>query len=128
MAASTLDRGGAWTAGGTRIRVEARRLCAWLEEPVDFLKMDIEGPEVEVLEECGDRLKNVRSLFCEYHQGGKLDSARLPRLLKTLADRGFEVQVGKSHSHQLSTERRPGTFLDGPYSGVVWAHNPKWKR
>ncbi|MCA9436421.1 MAG: FkbM family methyltransferase, partial [Candidatus Omnitrophica bacterium] len=127
MAASTMDRGGNWLENGTRITVPRRKLSSWLEEPVHFLKLDIEGPEVEVLEECGEKLSRVKTLFCEYHQGEKLPASRLTRLLSVLTENGFDVQVGKSYSYQQSTEYRPATFLEGSYSGVLWAKNLNWK-
>ncbi|MCA9414771.1 MAG: FkbM family methyltransferase, partial [Candidatus Omnitrophica bacterium] len=127
MAASTMDRGGNWLENGTRITVPRRKLSSWLEEPVHFLKLDIEGPEVEVLEECGEKLSHVKTLFCEYHQGEKLPANRLARLLGVLTENGFDVQVGKSYSYQQSTEYRPANFLEGSYSGVLWAKNLNWK-
>lgn len=127
MAASTLDRGGKWIESGARITVPSRKLSTWLTEPIHFLKMDIEGPEVEVLEECGSVLKQVKTIFCEYHQGEKLPASRLTRLLRVLTDNEFDVQIGKSFSYQQTTEHRPATFLEGNYSGVLWAKNLKWR-
>jgi FkbM family methyltransferase len=43
------------------------KLSNYLEEEVDFLKIDIEGAEYEVLKECGDKLRNVEQMFIEYH-------------------------------------------------------------
>src|SRR6476646_4373490 len=50
-----------------RIRVPTARLRDYLAVAVDFLKLDIEGAEVDVLADCADRLSNVRHLFVEYH-------------------------------------------------------------
>jgi FkbM family methyltransferase len=47
--------------------VTAVRLKKYLEQPVDFLKIDIEGAEYEVLMDCREELKNVDKLFVEYH-------------------------------------------------------------
>lgn len=48
-------------------KVKGIRLKEWLNQEIDFLKMDIEGVEFEVLKDCKDELKMVRNLFIEYH-------------------------------------------------------------
>ncbi|MFY7965262.1 MAG: FkbM family methyltransferase [Chitinophagaceae bacterium] len=47
--------------------VSAVKLKSYLQQPVDFLKIDIEGAEYEVLMDCKEELKNVSKLFVEYH-------------------------------------------------------------
>jgi FkbM family methyltransferase len=49
------------------IEVPTIRLRDYLSTPVDFLKIDIEGAEYEVLKDCHDLLGNVKNLFIEYH-------------------------------------------------------------
>lgn len=48
-------------------RVEGVRLRDCLAEPVDLLKIDIEGAENSVIVDCADQLRNVSALFVEYH-------------------------------------------------------------
>ncbi len=43
------------------------RLADYLNEPVDFVKLDIEGAEYEVLRDCGDKLRNVEKMIVEVH-------------------------------------------------------------
>src|SRR5438552_3271017 len=43
------------------------RLRDFLDRKIDFLKLDIEGAEHEVIADCADRLKNIEKLFVEYH-------------------------------------------------------------
>lgn len=77
---------------GQRERVLCVRLRDFLEAPVDFLKLDIEGAEVEVVADCMDRLSNVGHLFIEYHsQVGKVQ--RLDLILKALTESGFRYQI-----------------------------------
>jgi len=111
----------------SEIEVECRRLSEFLQEPVHFLKLDIEGSEDVVLAEAEAFLGNVQHLFCEYHHGMGLDSDRLGKILLLLNRAGFEVQVGKSFCHQRSSMHRPATFVDQPYSAVLWAKNRTWK-
>lgn len=107
--------------------VEARRLSHWLTEPVDFLKMDIEGAESEVILECGGSLKKVHHVFIEYHQEHSLGRERLAKILAELDQQGFVVNMGKSWGHHARTSHRPLQYVANPYSGVIWATNTEWK-
>lgn len=49
------------------VQVKAKRLKDLLNRKVDFLKLDIEGAEYEVLKDCAEELKQVDQLFIEYH-------------------------------------------------------------
>jgi len=73
-------------------KVNTVRLNDLLDEPVDFLKIDIEGAELPVLKDCAGKLKNVRNLFIEYH--GKYEhSAHLNEILEILAGSGFAYAI-----------------------------------
>lgn len=85
----------------TSCSVAAARLRDYLDRPVDLLKLDIEGAETEVLEDCRDRLANVRNLFVEYHSFVDRPQA-LPALLALLADAGFRL-----HVHPVVTSPQP---------------------
>ena len=52
-----------------KIKVESLRLKDLLEseDRIDFLKLDIEGAELEVIEDCKENLYKVENLFIEYH-------------------------------------------------------------
>jgi len=47
--------------------IETVRLKDYLQQSVDFLKIDIEGAETTVLLDCAEELINVENLFIEYH-------------------------------------------------------------
>jgi FkbM family methyltransferase len=47
--------------------VHTVRLRDYLTEPIELLKLDIEGAELPVLTDCRDRLHQVERLFVEYH-------------------------------------------------------------
>jgi FkbM family methyltransferase len=72
--------------------VPAVRLRPYLTEPVDFLKLDIEGAEVEVLLDCADQLGNVRHLFVEYHSFAG-EEQRLDVLMSLLKASAFRVYI-----------------------------------
>lgn len=53
---------------GATQQVPAERLRDALHEPIDLLKLDIEGAELPVLEDCRDRLGNVRAITIDLHE------------------------------------------------------------
>ena len=77
---------------GEVIDVPACRLRPYLNEEVDLLKLDIEGAETAVLQDCADLLSNVRHLFVEYHS-----FVDAPQTLRTICellnDAGFRVHI-----------------------------------
>lgn len=53
---------------GHNVMVESLRLKDLIKsEKIDFLKMDIEGAEADVLIDCGSALRNTERIFFEYH-------------------------------------------------------------
>jgi FkbM family methyltransferase len=72
-------------------RVDSIHLDELLSEPIDFLKMDIEGAETEVIMSC-DNLRNVPQLFIEYHSF-KDSKQTLSALLDKLASNGFRYYI-----------------------------------
>lgn len=74
------------------IKVPTERLRKYLNRKVDFLKIDIEGAETTVLEDCADLLHNVENLFVEYHSF--VDKPQnLHQLLAILTQAGFRYNV-----------------------------------
>ncbi len=86
--------GGRVARGGDPLTRSVRtvRLRDYLDRRVDFLKLDIESGETEVLEDCVDRLANVDNLFVEYH-GAESEPQKLPRLLSLLSEAGFRLNI-----------------------------------
>jgi len=85
--------GGGGDAGDPAlVRVPTVRLRDYLDAPVEMLKIDIEGAEVDVVLDCADRLHNVRNLLVEYHSfRGR--PQRLDRLVQALAAAGFRLHI-----------------------------------
>ncbi len=86
--------------GWQRFEVPAVRLDSLLDEPVDFMKMNIEGAETSVLEAAGVALRNVREMIIEYHHLPGLPRT-LHKLLAVLAEHGFDYRV-----HDINSEKR----------------------
>jgi FkbM family methyltransferase len=77
---------------GEGAMVECIRLKDLLNQSVDFLKIDIEGAEDDVIRDCRENLANVRNIFIEYHSSpGKPQS--LTEILQILREAGFRVYL-----------------------------------
>jgi FkbM family methyltransferase len=76
----------------TRVQVPAVRLRDYLNERVDFLKLNIEGAEWSVLADCADRLRQVERMVVEYHHLPGLPRT-LHKILTLLDETGFEYIV-----------------------------------
>lgn len=74
------------------VNVAAIRLKDLLNEKTDFLKLDIEGAEYEVLKDCRDSLGNITHLFIEFH--GYFDKMyQLTDILQMVQDKGFVYYI-----------------------------------
>jgi len=72
--------------------VSAVRLGPYLREPVDFLKMNIEGAEWEVIEDMEPNLRRIREMVIEYHHLPGMPRT-LHKILAVLDRQGFEYCV-----------------------------------
>jgi FkbM family methyltransferase len=75
--------------------VETETLSTYLTEPVDFLKMDIEGAEDQVLKDLKEtgKLALVREIVLEYHHHLTPREDKLGVFLKTLEQTNFGYQL-----------------------------------
>ncbi len=84
-----------------RSKVQTVRLRDYLNQSVDFLKLDIEGAETEVLRDCQEMLHNVQNLFVEYHSFMN-ESQTLHEIVNILQTAGFRL-----HIHPAITSPQP---------------------
>ena len=75
--------------------VKATRLSNYINETIDFLKMDIEGAELSVLKELvkSDKLKYVKQMVIEYHHHIKEHEDHFSHTLELLEDADFGYQI-----------------------------------
>ena len=94
------------------IQISAARLRNYmLTRQIDFLKLDIEGAEVDVILDCADCLEQIEYLFIEYHSFAAQEQ-RLDELLHVVRKAGFRI-----HVHNQFAAPRP--FLEHPsYLGM----------
>lgn len=77
------------------ILVKAQRLKDLLNKRIDFLKIDIEGSEYEVLKDVKEDLGNVQNLFVEYHS--TFDEAyKLSEILQIIIAAGFTYYLNEA--------------------------------
>lgn len=73
-------------------KVRTTKLSHYLNEPVEVLKIDIEGAEMLVMEEVTSHLHFVRRIFVEYHSFVHKEQS-LQRLLAILTRCGFRYYI-----------------------------------
>jgi len=109
------------TDGLTTITLE--RLSGYLEKTVDFLKIDIEGSELEVLKECKQNLKNVEKMFVEYHSfAGKPEG--LSEILSILSDAGFTFYIESTGVRSEYPFMKVDTYLGYDNQLNIFAYRP----
>ena len=101
------------TSEGREImKVEAVRLKDMLNQNVDFLKIDIEGPEVQVIEDCLPVLGNVANMFIEYHCGIG-EEQHLDKLLRMISDSGFRYYIRQAYENMTYPFiQKHGEYMD----------------
>jgi FkbM family methyltransferase len=73
-------------------KVQGARLRDYIDKQLDFLKIDIEGAEYEVLKDISDKLGMVRNMFVEYH-GSFSSNNELIDLLTIIQRAGFKLYI-----------------------------------
>ena len=96
--------------GAVAVRVRTARLSTFVKEKVDYLKVDIEGAEIEVLEElaASGKMGNVQQMAIEFHHHITPNDDRMSQFLKIFEEQGYGYQI------QGPTWRpvHPGLFQD----------------
>lgn len=94
---------GSLKRGRTQRVVESKKvktvlLSNYLRGEVDFLKIDIEGMEMAVIEDLAreGKLSQVREMAIEYHHHVPTSDDSLSRLLTILESNGFGYRIGAS--------------------------------
>ncbi len=87
-------------------QVEAVRLSDYIQEEVDFLKMDIEGAETLVFKELAEQQKLgfIREMVIEYHHHISAESDEMSVILSLLEHNGFGYQISTTATAWLTPE------------------------
>lgn len=92
--------------GWSECNVPSVRLGDYLSDRVDFLKMNIEGAEFEVLADIEKRLRQIREMIIEYHHLPSLPRT-LHKILGILNRQGFDYLINDFDSETNSEVRAP---------------------
>lgn len=90
--------------GSDCVTVPCTRLSAYItDQPVSFLKMDVEGAEERVLKELGSKLGSVEAAYVEVHQTEESEAHNsLSRIEQSLVESGFSIEsLSRYDEHAL---------------------------
>jgi len=87
-------------------KVQGLRLKNYLNQKVDFLKLDIEGAECNVIKDCESNLLNVERVFIEYHSHHE-EPQKLSEILKILTSAGFRYYIKEAYVPKAPFVWRP---------------------
>lgn len=76
----------------TDVKVNAIRLKEMINRKINFLKLDIEGAEYEVLKDIATELHFVDNMFLEYH-GSFMQNIELNEMLDIVTNAGFQYYI-----------------------------------
>ncbi|WP_290495942.1 FkbM family methyltransferase [Hyphomonas sp. UBA4494] len=121
MAGSLTERRRTFGDEIEELTIETVPLADYLNREVDFLKLDIEGAEGEVLMAAGDALANVRQMCVEWHLGANPSDIALDDVLSILTRLGFRYQIGKSGNYAKRSRSKPMSHLGELGTLNFWA-------
>jgi FkbM family methyltransferase len=74
------------------LKTPSVRLHSLLDRRIDLLKLDVEGAEYPIVEDCGDRLDQVDHIIAEVHALGR-EQAAIGKMLARLEALGFRYVI-----------------------------------
>jgi FkbM family methyltransferase len=100
------------------IPVRSARLSSYMNSRVEFLKLDIEGAEYDVLEECKAKIGSTRAITLEYHQNARnIAGRKLEKILEILSMAGFRHEL----RYQAQPVRLDSLPKDSVYQLIIRA-------
>ncbi|WP_034886447.1 FkbM family methyltransferase [Gillisia sp. JM1] len=98
------------TINGIYKKVQTTSLKKYLQgKKIDFLKIDIEGAEYEVIKDCEDELKNIDFLFIEYHSMPNIEQ-NLHNILEIVQNAGFKYHIKEAYTRRYPFVERDLNF------------------
>lgn len=84
------------------VPVKCVKLSSYINKEVDFLKLDIEGAEQQVLCELADKLSLIKEMSIEYHHSDKMqDVNNLDSIIRLLTKYHFDYEIVKKDIREL---------------------------
>jgi FkbM family methyltransferase len=81
-------------------KISTTLLSNYINSPIEFLKIDIEGAEYRVLNEIKAKLSYVKNIFIEYHSFNN-EEQKLDQILIILKEEGFRYQIKSQFSSKF---------------------------
>jgi FkbM family methyltransferase len=106
------------------ILVNTVPLADYITGPIDYLKVDIEGAEAEVMASIRSRLHLVRAVGLEFHGTGGRARTDEEDLVRLLLDSGFEVEISPKSGVIFPPEISGWVDRVQPYVSVIKAARP----
>lgn len=91
---------------GEGISINVVPLSKYINEEIDFVKLNIEGTELEVVSELGDKISQISEFVIEYH-GFPNIGQRLHSILTIFDDYGFRYMIHDFDSETNSASKPP---------------------
>jgi hypothetical protein len=101
---------------GKRIQVPSRKLSEFVQGPVDFLKLDVEGAEDRILHDLvsSGKIEFIKEMVIEYHHHIGNHRSCLAEFLRQLECAQFEYQIQATLNPPFS-KGRPQDVLISAY-------------
>ena len=106
------------------ILVNTVALADYITGPVDYLKVDIEGAETEVMASIQSRLHLVRAVGLEFHGTGHRAQTDEQDLIRLLRDSGYQVSITPKSGVIFPPEISGWVDRVRPYVSVIKAARP----
>jgi FkbM family methyltransferase len=92
------------------ISVNSAKLSEYIDGPIDFLKLDVEGSEFVVMNDliASGKIAQIEQMMIEYHHRMGNEASRFGGFLQQLEDAGFEYQIDGSFDRTAAN----GQFQD----------------
>ena len=101
--------------------VQTVPLAEYFTGAVDYLKLDIEGMEMEVLRSIAPRLHLVKALGLEFHGTGSTAESDEEEILRLLRESGFEVTISRKGREIFPSDIDGWVTRVQPYMSVIKA-------
>ena len=107
-------------ASSVGVTVKARKLDGLLDKHVDFLKIDIEGAESDVIMHSKELIaKNVEKLFFEWHSLTGMPQ-RLGEILAFFEKQGFRYHIKEASNRETPFIYKPVSRMDSQLDVFLW--------
>lgn len=115
--AGSLDLSGA-LGDEVGVKVKTVKLSEYVDGGIDFLKLDVEGAEYEVLKDLVSKMENIRTIFCEYHEA--TCPVELDVVVELLKKSGFKIKVSTSEYYERIGRKRPFEQIERNFSYTIF--------